>query len=100
MQLVAGAVMVQAFDTSLTAVTVYVFGVRSIVGAVTAIVADASPATAVTVAGGSRRYACVRPWYLEPKAGQPVAEAKRYTIALVEPDKMPEHGLPKSVHVG
>jgi hypothetical protein len=37
---------------------------------------------------------------VEPKAGQPVAEAKRYTMALVEPDKMPEHGLPNSVHDG
>jgi hypothetical protein len=77
-----------------------VSGVGPGVAAATVIVADASPATAVTVAGGSRRYACVRPWYLEPKAGQPVAEAKRYTIALVEPEKRLEHGLPISVHVG
>ena len=54
-QLVVGAVMVQVFDPSLAAATVYVSGVGPEAGVVTVIVADVSPATAVGAAVGRTR---------------------------------------------
>lgn len=76
-QLVAGAVIVQVLVESPTVATVYVSGVGPAEGAVAVIVTDASPATTVGAAGGRRKYACGRPWYVDVMSGQLVALAKR-----------------------